>query len=326
MNRKERRKMMHGLGKLQKKIKKTFFACLFPGCRQVAIRSHSQQKEGQLRTIAREGMVYVLDRNFYRSLKGTQAPLLNLIPTGIAEASTFPGFCGNHDKELFADLEDRPLTKGDRRQALLLFLRTIAYECAQKRRGAMVLKGLLREASGLIAPEVARGMAMVQKGMKDFLSTDGPFYLEAAFDALKKVNFDCFTTEWQIIPKNVRASCSCCFSPLLDNHVDYKIKHIGEIGPGVTFNLIPGENHTHLIVSWHEKDSKHTPWIIESMDDESRLELFINQCAIVESEDTCFNPDLWENTSPEARNQALNAMRPLVWRGPIEKCPLVIRI
>jgi hypothetical protein len=326
MNRKERRKIMHGMGKLQKKIKKALFGCLFPGCSQGAIRSHSQQKEGQLRTIAREGMVYVLDRNFYRSVKGTQAPLLELIPTGIAEASIFPGFCGNHDKDLFADLEDHPLTKGDRKQALLLFLRTIAYEYAQKRRGAMFLEGLLREASGLIAPEVAREMALVQKGMKIFVSTDGRFYLGAAFAALKEVSFDWFTTEWQVIPINVGASCSCCFSPLLDNHVDYMIKHIGEIGPVVTFNLIPRENHTHIIVSWHEKDSKHTPWIIESMGDKSLLELFINRCAIVESEDTCFNPDLWENTYPDVKIQALNAMRPDMFRGPIDKCPLVIRI
>jgi hypothetical protein len=321
MNRKQRRSITREIGKLQKRLKQREFTCLFPGCKEPAINSHSQQKEGQLRVIAKEGVVYALERNYYRSLKSG----LTLIPTGISKASTFPGFCGNHDKEIFWDLENRALKKGDYAQASLLFLRTISYEYAQKRKGTIWLENFIKITRGIIEPELTRATTYLKEGMKHFVDFDGPFYLNAAFDALEK-NPDLLVTEWEIITKNLMASCCCCFSPLLDDHVDYKIEHPNEPGPVVMFNLIPEENHSHIIVSWHKQDSKHTAWIKESMAVKASLERFINECAIVESEDTCLNPDLWKSTPHEVQAHALHAMRKSEFRGPLIDCPLVIKV
>ena len=262
-------------------------------------------------------MVYSPEKNYYRMIKGGLA----VRRIGIGEASTFPGFCDSHDKELFSNLEDRPLAKSDHTQALLLLLRSLAFEYTQKRKGAIFLEWLLKETNG------AAGMAALQAGMKLFVDFDGPFYLNAAFEALK-TNPDWLVTEWQIFPKNIMVSSSCCFSPLGDVHVDYKIKHREEREPGplITFNLIPEENQTHIVVSWHQKDSKYTAWVRESMSNRARLELFINQCVIAESEDTCFNPDLWDSIPRTVQNAALNAMLPGLFRGPLEEYPLVIRL
>lgn len=325
MNRRERRLLKREMGKFQKKMRGMSFPCLAPGCKNSAIKSHSQQKEGQLRAIARQGMVYALERNFYRSVRPDHVIGLTVILTGIAEASTFPGFCSHHDKELFSDLEDRPLTRNDPTQALLLFLRGITYEYAQKRKGAIWLKWFLSAASGIIEAELIEEMAYFQKGMEGFVDFDGPFYLRAAFDTFKN-NLDWLITEWEIIPKNVMASCSCCFSPLRDDHVDYKLNHPGEPGPLVVFNLVPEENQTHIIISWHEQDSKHTVWIREAIADRASLEGLINECAIAESEDTCFSPDLWESIPEVVQNQVKHAMRKSEFRGSLKELPVVIKV
>jgi hypothetical protein len=91
------------------------------------------------------------------------------------------------------------------------------------------------------------------------------------------------------------------------------------------FNLIPEEKQTHIVVSWHQQDSKHMGWIREAMSDSAHLELLINQCVIAESEDTCFNPDFWESIPRDLQDAALNAMRHSLFRGPLKEYPLVIR-
>jgi hypothetical protein len=133
-------------------------------------------------------------RNYYRGVKGG----VEMRRVGIAEASTFPGFCDYHDKELFTDLEDRPLTKSDHKQALLLLLRSLSFEYTQKRKGAIFLEWVLKETNGIIPSESSAGMAAFQAGMKLFVEFDGPFYLSAAFESLK-TDPDWLVTEWQII-------------------------------------------------------------------------------------------------------------------------------
>jgi hypothetical protein len=105
-----------------------------PECDQTAIRSHSQQKEGQLRAIARAGKVYAIESSMARALGvgGMEAPLsLNLV--GISKASVFAGFCAEHDRQLFEPIELRPISEGDSEQANCFFLRAIGYEIARKR-------------------------------------------------------------------------------------------------------------------------------------------------------------------------------------------------
>lgn len=325
MNRKERRLIMRELGKCQKQIRKMPFICLFPGCKDMAIKSHSQQKEGQLRSIARGGIVYAFGRNYYRSVKPEHIGKLELIPTGITQASTFSGFCGYHDKELFTNLESQPLVGNDPIQAVLFFLRAISFEYAQKRKGAIFLKRFIEVTQGIIEPDLTKATTFLKEGMQHFLDFDGPFYLKAAFDTLGK-NLDQLMTEWVIAPKNLMASCCCCLSPLRDNHIDYKIMHPDEPGPLVTFNLVPEHNQTHIIISWLKQDSKPTAWIRESVADAASLERLINECAIAESEDTCFSPNLWENTPHDVQLDVLNAMRKVEFRGPLEKYPLVVKI
>jgi hypothetical protein len=57
------------LGIIQKEIEKYSFRCLCQNCYSSAISSHSQQKEGQLRAIAKDGLVYALNKNIFQKLK-----------------------------------------------------------------------------------------------------------------------------------------------------------------------------------------------------------------------------------------------------------------
>lgn len=104
--------------------------CMAPGvlhssCRGRPIASHTVSRSGSLGEIARSGHVYSYVVSIQRlvELNGRLEPKL----TGWKQASTFPGFCSHHDKQIFAPLEDQPF-QGNGQQCFLLGYRATAWE------------------------------------------------------------------------------------------------------------------------------------------------------------------------------------------------------
>lgn len=108
--------------------------CLAPdrlkhACKGRVIASHTVSRSGSLGMIEKNGHVYsyapsiqAFDQN-----DGRVAPVLR----GWTKASTFPGFCSHHDKQLFAPLEDMPFT-GSQHQCFLLAYRSFVWELYAK--------------------------------------------------------------------------------------------------------------------------------------------------------------------------------------------------
>lgn len=98
-------------------------------CRGPPIRAHTVPKSTSLKSIARDGHVYGYVPTFAKLTehKGKVPPEL----LGINKASTFTGFCVNHDSELFAPLETTPFTASPE-QCFLLAYRALAREIYTK--------------------------------------------------------------------------------------------------------------------------------------------------------------------------------------------------
>ena len=83
--------------------------CLVPvsmngSCAGGTINAHTVSRSGSLGAIARKGHVY----SYKASIEGLNKSGGKILPTlvGWKEASTFPGFCSTHDKDLFSPLLD----------------------------------------------------------------------------------------------------------------------------------------------------------------------------------------------------------------------------
>ena len=95
-----------------KKIRSSFnkSECLIPSsykkdkCKGKIIRAHTVTKSLSLKKIARDGHVY----SFLTDEKGYGDPTKTLFVLdllGINQASTFNGFCAEHDRKIFSDIE-----------------------------------------------------------------------------------------------------------------------------------------------------------------------------------------------------------------------------
>lgn len=146
-------------------------------CAKGIINSHTVSKSGSLGDIARDGHVYSLKP----SLKALDATGGIFIPqlTGWKDASTFPGFCGYHDKTLFSPLEDTPFT-GSKEQCFLLAYRAIALEMYAK--SVSHYQKEFRHALSYSNPEARKNIDFSNYGTD--LGMQDAIAMKAAYDAV----------------------------------------------------------------------------------------------------------------------------------------------
>ena len=313
-------------GKIQKKLGKLKFPCLYPGCAQSAISSHSQQKEGQLRAIAKNGLVYALDRNMFQHIKSMLREEGNCLFTekGIQEASTFTGYCSQHDQMIFAPVEKQELIPGNPSQAALLFLRAISFEFATKRRANIQLD-MLTDILGKDANPnwQEEGSAWLQ-GVKLFLNREGPFFLSQIFDIITKKDYKRFHTSWVRVPQTLPISVTTSVCPWLNDY--YTKWSPARPQAMVSFSIIPASAYTDVVCSWLEYCHEDSLWIQREMETPKGLERIVNLFGIAESEDFCISIGFWESLPEDLRDLILFNMRHDAFRGPIADVPLIIKI
>ena len=69
-----------GIGKAEKAANRRNYNCIYPGCTENAIGSHSQQKKHQLESIAENSAVYSFDKNPYSLFTSEKSELLKKNP------------------------------------------------------------------------------------------------------------------------------------------------------------------------------------------------------------------------------------------------------
>ena len=102
-----------------------FGRCLEPTmkCDQPAIRAHSIQNRQTIALLERDNHVFAWQPKFSEA-----GPEIALRRIGRNEASTFAGFCNQHDTDLFRPLDTKPFDGADREQLFLLAYRGITCE------------------------------------------------------------------------------------------------------------------------------------------------------------------------------------------------------
>lgn len=102
-----------------------FARCLEPGmhCDKAAIRAHSIQNARTLDLIVTDNHVIALRPRM--SQKGVE---INFELVGRNHASTFTGFCSQHDRDIFAPIDTEALGTVNREQLFLLAYRAVTFE------------------------------------------------------------------------------------------------------------------------------------------------------------------------------------------------------
>ncbi|MBB2693086.1 UNVERIFIED_ORG: hypothetical protein GGI63_004021 [Rhizobium esperanzae] len=141
-------------------MKVRFEKCLEPtlSCPEPAINAHSVQNATSLGLIAEQNHVYEL-----RMRVRNGEPQCTFEKVGRNQASTFPGFCGRHDTEIFKPIDTKPLSLEDTEQLFLIAYRSVSRELHTVMEAAMRLQTTLeRQIAAGVVPKDGPSSAMLE--------------------------------------------------------------------------------------------------------------------------------------------------------------------
>lgn len=131
----------------QKELLSLFFArcgkqlnrCLAPGmgCTATAIRSHSVQNSQVLDLLVRDGHVKAPRHRIDRAT----GPVISFEDVGRNQATTFAGFCSEHDSNIFNAIDTNPFSPSDSEHLFLVAYRAVARELHAVMDGAIKIQG-----------------------------------------------------------------------------------------------------------------------------------------------------------------------------------------
>jgi hypothetical protein len=231
--------------------------CLHPEnktCSGKIINAHSIQKSKSLNAISEGGKVYrfELDIASYDNWKKYES----LMPKtkGIAETSTFKGFCAFHDREFFKIIDMHTIVPTIE-QSILLSIRSIAHEIYTKYITSQmddIYKEALYGSSIEWQAKIHEEMKLHQEGTKVGLEDLGEHYSNFV-----KIYF---TKEYSRINRLIikineipEIMCSACFSPEFDlnNNLLQDLRKL-EFLEFMTFEIFSNGEHGLIQFCWYD--------------------------------------------------------------------------
>lgn len=213
--------------------------CSYPGCNEKAIRSHTIQRSGKVNAIAENGKVYTCNNKLGHLLKKDWD--FNLV--GVGEATTFYGFCSEHDNNVFQPVEKHKWT-GSVHQAFLLAYREL---CRDLRGKEYCFTTLRKMYPNCIAPDLFLGLREVRSLKQQF---DNILIEQTWNDNISFLSFKSAC----ILPYAV---CNF-FGPLYDitgelvqNQADHNIPF-----EYMLFNVFPNNDYSIILFVWKNRSSR----------------------------------------------------------------------
>ena len=214
-------------------------------CGESAIRAHSIQNRQTIALLEQDNHVLAWQPRFSQA-----GPDVALRRIGRNDASTFAGFCNQHDTELFRPLDTKALDAADREQLFLLAYRGITCELHAIMTGAVQLQSLYtaRVERGADSPDSSSPAG--QKAVEQMLLSWATWrYRHSYYDEpLLRRSFD--GVEHDVLDLNDQAPCLAATS-----FITVKDVPINEELVGIAINILPvSETRTVAAFSYAKKD------------------------------------------------------------------------
>jgi hypothetical protein len=196
-------------------------------CDQPAIRAHSIQNRQTIALLEQDNHVLAWQPRFSQA-----GPDIALRRIGRNDASTFMGFCNQHDTDLFRPLDTKALDGADREQLFLLAYRGITSELHAIMIGVVQLQSLSRVERGADSPDSSSPAG--QKALGQMLLSWATWrYRHSYYDEpLLHRSFD--GVEHDVLDLNDQAPCLAASS-----FITVKDVPLNEELVGVAINILP---------------------------------------------------------------------------------------
>jgi hypothetical protein len=279
-------------------------------CSGSVIKAHSVSRSW-LANIGEDSHVFGLRTSIHAIARNKGEPVPELI--GINEASTFTGFCSDHDKALFAKIEDIPFTGTDE-QCFLLAYRTVAREYFTKNSASKVLsqsKGLDKGMDQLgqllyqIETQIAgTGTKVGLEDIKEEKSAYDRMLLDGDFRDLKY-----YIIEIAEIPQIMSSAGYSVSHDFYGNKIQ-DLTDLNKHVDSMSYSVIPTHTGGAIVFSWLENSNESCLKFIESVQnlDPEVLPSKIVMLLFEFCENNYISPSWWKGLDSDLKNSLLARM------------------
>ena len=276
-------------------------------CGGQIVRAHTVQKSGGLEAIARDSRVYSLITTMPEMEKNQGRLVPRLV--GIGQASVFPGFCAEHDRDLFRPIEGKDCTIC-LAEALLFSYRAVCFEAYLKRAQLAASDILFRldEGAPVEHQELAQNMARNVQHSARRAAAATHARKEAYGALLSAQNFTGFSYSWTRFDELLPVACCGTFLP--DNDLAgtllQRIAHGSQAFEHVALNITSFAGQSVIVFGWTGTDDGPAARFVQSFDalDDQLKAAATTRLALEYLENSYISPAWWE-TLPESYRRGL---------------------
>jgi hypothetical protein len=275
--------------------------CYFIGCEKPTIRAHSISNKRLLLKLSRDGYVMYLNRN--------TSDWGSLVETGRGVATTFSGFCSNHDK-IFHPIDNKDYVVGNVEQEYLFAFRAAAKEFTTRKAMVHATDTQLVNNQEQEFPLDDFGLAMMDNfkqgftmGLEDQKTTRGVF-----IDTFDKGKYNVLETAVLEIGEELPIAVSSTFNLELayDGNL---INDVSPAGYGTQMKpcfltIFPQNGKTYGLISYFRKDKSSYGFLknLDSIDD-SEKKVILSNLLTSYTENFVAEPAYWESLSNETKKK-----------------------
>lgn len=274
-------------------------------CASPIIKAHTIPRS-QLRRIALDG--HVFSASFSLADLHQNDGQLVASRVGINQFSILNCFCANHDKALFTDLEDRPLTYSPRQIALLHY-RAVGAELFKKLQALKMSAYDIETFSSKADSERLGMMHSLNYGQQLGMMDAGAAFQRAEKELESHANgLSALVVYFRLMPTVMTVGG---FLP----EFDYDCRGLQTLGTedrcqGISFNILAAANRASLCMTWLKGDAVPEGFARSFISQDQNLYTTLAiQTAFEHLENTCVNPTWWNSLKPVEQNLLLLRMR-----------------
>jgi len=237
---------------------------------------------------------------------------MRIVKEGVNRASTFNGFCGEHDTMLFARAEGPDREKRVNGMPTAFHLRAISLEYCRQRRTA----DFLRKQGELTDDQILKGVSNEHAAaIEAKIAIFKKLYIGSVFAILFGSKIDAITSCRYRFARNLRVSCCGCFA-----QTNSKFDSV------IGFNLISYTDGAFLVFTTFKAVEHYLRnFIALTGPGTAGIEELVNEVAFSKCEEPLIAPTFWEELTEDERRHVGLSLRPPAFRSGLPT-PRIIRL
>ena len=301
-------------GIVNKCIKKTFDKkCMYPGCTDDSIGSHSVQK-ALLSLVSKDNNVVEFSTVVQFKLNGSIKTNVDLI--NIKKASVFQGFCNQHDTKIFLPIETSDIEINNTEQQFLFLFRSLYKEFHDLRESFNLTREMWLKLSPILLRNESENEFQILYFLSEYYKTTCSYkWLEnlksEIDDDYKNKNF-CNTYKFDCLELNdfIPVFGTTFFDvQAAREDLFYEKNIVYDLPLYFSMTLLPNKNKDKLLLFYaYRKDQEKElkPFINRiSNTNINELKLFISDTILRNSSNFYIGPDYWNRFSKETKDKII---------------------